>query len=772
MHDHGPKPYLCFFKDCDRAQEGNGFPRRWNLFDHMRRVHEFYETEPSTDSPNKRRSPNPPTVRPTKEAKFGAPDRTIEENHSSQSIVQTGTPTIVPEHQSQSLHRNWCNRFFQIQARVGSLDPIDPRQWQQYQADTRTLQDIGLSIQFRRQTNSPNFADSNVGDTDEDQFRQEAPAMAQDQSEKAHVAHAEQDRAPAAALETKDVITHFPDTRSEVPRKRAHNTAAARKSPEDRMAKAESTDLACQPQGREIRRKLLGNGLSKGLAESIKSPTPTMTYMLKPTTPNFSENSGDLNENFSHQEGFPDFLTFYSRIQSRLPRPSPDLSSTLTTDQTVSKVPPKPVCWDHGCNGRQFSTFSNLLRHQRAKAGISNKPCCPRCGAEFTRVSARDGHMQHDKCKPRALKTTSSDTSPVHLSKEIQISRSTLVQVPLSALSDSGCRSGNWISGELVQRLGKTSEVIPIDHAPIFVDVLGYDLVPQGQIDLELRWGSKLEVHVCPFNVLPSSSHGIDLIFGSSHIISEAPLEVLEIPRGRNQVEGKEHGYGQKGEPDDGNGDKNDEKSSDDFHAYDDVASGVPQDSNDDAHNDLQEIISNPPAVPPLCQPLSTQPLLHTGKDETPPVGVRIQHLPSLFVEKVLVSPLNEENKLLETFRLEQSNDYWRTDDSVKKGPISRPGNTESKVQDDEMTKVLDATDNDSGRNPMGACYDIKVTEEKETGFTNRMKTYVEGITQESWDWWPLEPVYRSLKSDEVRIQWRCVCLLRNIVNKILLTFA
>ena len=24
---------------------------------------------------------------------------------------------------------------------------------------------------------------------------------------------------------------------------------------------------------------------------------------------------------------------------------------------------PKPQCWEHGCNGRQFSTFSNLLRH-------------------------------------------------------------------------------------------------------------------------------------------------------------------------------------------------------------------------------------------------------------------------------------------------------------------------------------------------------------------------------------------------------------------------
>ncbi|KAK8229854.1 hypothetical protein HDK77DRAFT_85761 [Phyllosticta capitalensis] len=62
---------------------------------------------------------------------------------------------------------------------------------------------------------------------------------------------------------------------------------------------------------------------------------------------------------------------------------------------------PKPQCWEHGCNGRQFSTFSNLLRHQREKSGTAAKSYCPRCGAEFTRTTARNGHMAHEKCKPR-----------------------------------------------------------------------------------------------------------------------------------------------------------------------------------------------------------------------------------------------------------------------------------------------------------------------------------------------------------------------------------
>jgi hypothetical protein len=67
----------------------------------------------------------------------------------------------------------------------------------------------------------------------------------------------------------------------------------------------------------------------------------------------------------------------------------------------VVQTRPKPQCWEHGCNGRQFSTFSNLLRHQREKSGQAAKVSCPNCGAEFTRTTARNGHLQHDKCKTR-----------------------------------------------------------------------------------------------------------------------------------------------------------------------------------------------------------------------------------------------------------------------------------------------------------------------------------------------------------------------------------
>ncbi|KAI9826452.1 MAG: hypothetical protein M1826_006661 [Phylliscum demangeonii] len=44
LHGHGDKPFTCPFDDCDRSEPGNGFPRKWNLADHMKRVHNYTGT--------------------------------------------------------------------------------------------------------------------------------------------------------------------------------------------------------------------------------------------------------------------------------------------------------------------------------------------------------------------------------------------------------------------------------------------------------------------------------------------------------------------------------------------------------------------------------------------------------------------------------------------------------------------------------------------------------------------------------------------------------
>lgn len=86
-----------------------------------------------------------------------------------------------------------------------------------------------------------------------------------------------------------------------------------------------------------------------------------------------------------------------------LPRSMSNMSSASSTRSSSQK--PKPQCWEHGCNGRRFSTFSNLLRHQREKSGTAAKSYCPRCGAEFTRTTARNGHLAHEKCSKQRRAT-------------------------------------------------------------------------------------------------------------------------------------------------------------------------------------------------------------------------------------------------------------------------------------------------------------------------------------------------------------------------------
>ncbi|KAK3322400.1 hypothetical protein B0H66DRAFT_601855 [Apodospora peruviana] len=51
MHGHGEKPYLCTYEGCERSLPGHGFPRQWNLRDHMRRVHNDNGTAAPPASP-------------------------------------------------------------------------------------------------------------------------------------------------------------------------------------------------------------------------------------------------------------------------------------------------------------------------------------------------------------------------------------------------------------------------------------------------------------------------------------------------------------------------------------------------------------------------------------------------------------------------------------------------------------------------------------------------------------------------------------------------
>jgi len=64
-----------------------------------------------------------------------------------------------------------------------------------------------------------------------------------------------------------------------------------------------------------------------------------------------------------------------------------------------SRYPGKQVrCYDHGCDGREFASISNLRRHQRERDGQASVCSCPYCGVGFYRRWTRDHHVERKTC--------------------------------------------------------------------------------------------------------------------------------------------------------------------------------------------------------------------------------------------------------------------------------------------------------------------------------------------------------------------------------------
>ncbi len=100
--------------------------------------------------------------------------------------------------------------------------------------------------------------------------------------------------------------------------------------------------------------------------------------------------------------------------------------------------------------------------------------------------------------------------------------------VHATALLDTQCHLGNWISRRLVQRLGKLSSISTGFAPPEIVEASGRPIRACGVINLEWGWHPRrCRVHECQFYILPNSSH-LDVLFGVEYITSENLLIVNE----------------------------------------------------------------------------------------------------------------------------------------------------------------------------------------------------------------------------------------------------
>lgn len=119
MHGHGDKPFLCSYDGCERGVPGNGFPRHWNLRDHMKRVH----NDPGQPKSNASGSP-PPAAAPvtkTKKRKAGEIPDAMEKSQKR----NTTPPAVVRQPQGPSLVERYQEKHQKLVDTVTQLN--DPR---------------------------------------------------------------------------------------------------------------------------------------------------------------------------------------------------------------------------------------------------------------------------------------------------------------------------------------------------------------------------------------------------------------------------------------------------------------------------------------------------------------------------------------------------------------------------------------------------------------------------------------------------------------------
>lgn len=176
MHGHGAKPFLCKFEGCERAHENHGFPRRWNLLDHMKRVHGYSGSEPSnnSDSPSpsdssshnshkdptngqrKRRTPSPTENVVAKRAKLA----TSRADGQASTCSASGSGSVAmaireqtgPHRSQQYPPEELLLRDHQVrlESRLRNRDFSDPQALKQYHGDNAMFENLARKVYGRK----------------------------------------------------------------------------------------------------------------------------------------------------------------------------------------------------------------------------------------------------------------------------------------------------------------------------------------------------------------------------------------------------------------------------------------------------------------------------------------------------------------------------------------------------------------------------------------------------------------------------------------------
>lgn len=112
---------------------------------------------------------------------------------------------------------------------------------------------------------------------------------------------------------------------------------------------------------------------------------------------------------------FPNYATPGSALESLTP-------ADYFTEQQQRQDPPQASasawtqdlrCFDHGCDGRRFSSIGNLVRHQKEQSRnlSARRYKCPFCDQTFTRSTARNVHLSRGRCGGANTSNDNSDNN-------------------------------------------------------------------------------------------------------------------------------------------------------------------------------------------------------------------------------------------------------------------------------------------------------------------------------------------------------------------------
>ncbi|KAK8195726.1 hypothetical protein BKA81DRAFT_151037 [Phyllosticta paracitricarpa] len=139
MHGHGSKPHLCAYADCERAIPGNGFPRRYNLYDHMKRVHDY--TTPAQSAPGSPRGQA--AKRPISRKRKSTNSIDISDKRLKSAVFKQNNTARQRDQEKERLRNEWAERLAIMNQHMRSLtEPKDADSHQQLIDDATALKQV------------------------------------------------------------------------------------------------------------------------------------------------------------------------------------------------------------------------------------------------------------------------------------------------------------------------------------------------------------------------------------------------------------------------------------------------------------------------------------------------------------------------------------------------------------------------------------------------------------------------------------------------------